>query len=432
MPENSITPSKARFSKYIGVYLAVILFLCSFGLGILVGQSIIVKKQLENENGQIEVSKVINFNRTMNRSDSVDFSQFWEVWDRIKAKYVSKDIKDVDLFYGAIEGLVYSLGDPYSVYMVPKVAEDFANDLSGEFEGIGAEIGIKSGQLTVVSPLADSPAEKAGLRAGDKIMAINKENTFGMDVNTAVGKIRGQAGTEVVLTITRNGAAKAFDVTIIRAKINVPSVTFEWKGDKVAYIRILQFNEDTSVIFDRYAQKAVNEKAKGIVLDLRNNPGGFLDAAVTMASEWVNEGAIVSEKSETGYSRDHETIGEHRLTGIRTIVLVNGGSASASEIVAGALKDHGQATVIGEKTFGKGSVQDFETFSDGSALKLTVAEWYTPAGKNINKEGIIPDIEVKQEWEKEGVNEDVMLDRAVDIIEGREVVPIVTATSSVQ
>ncbi len=430
MFERNVTPSKARFSKYIGIYLAIILFVSSFGLGILVGQSIIIKKQIENANGDVEISKVINFNRSVSRSDSIDFSQFWDVWDRIKEKYVYKDVKDADLFYGAIEGLVYSLGDPYSVYMVPKTAEEFAKDLSGEFEGIGAEIGIKNGQLTVVSPLADSPAEHAGLRAGDKIMAIDKENTFGMDVNMAVSKIRGEAGTEVTLLVTRNGAGKAFDIVIMRAKINVPSVTFEWKGDKIAYIRILQFNEDTDVIFDRFAQKLVDENAKGIILDMRNNPGGFLDAAVNMASEWVDEGMIVSEKSDTGYSRDHETIGEHRLSGIKTVVLVNGGSASASEIVAGALKDHGLADVIGEKTFGKGSVQDFETFPDGSALKLTVAEWYTPLGKNINKEGILPDVEIKQDWENEKVGEDVMLDRAIDIIEGREVLPADNSTST--
>ncbi|MCX6782079.1 MAG: S41 family peptidase [Candidatus Magasanikbacteria bacterium] len=432
MLEQNATPSKARFSKYVGIYLAIILFVSSFGLGILVGQSIIVKKQIENENGQVEINKVINFNRTINRSDSVDFSQFWDVWDRIKQKYVNKDVKDTDLFYGAIEGLVYSLGDPYSVYMIPKMADEFTKDLSGEFEGIGAEIGIKNGQLTVVSPLAESPAQRAGLRPGDKIMAINKENTFGMDVNMAVSKIRGQAGTEVTLTITRNGASKAVDIIIKREKINVPSVTFEWKGDKIAYVRILQFNEDTDVIFDRYAEKIVKEKAKGIILDMRNNPGGFLDAAVNMASEWVEDGMIVSEKSETGYSRDHETIGAHRLSGIKTTVLVNGGSASASEIVAGALKDHGQATVVGEKTFGKGSVQDFETFPDGSALKLTVAEWYTPAGKNINKEGIVPDIEIKQDWEKEKVGEDIMLERAINIMEGREVAPVSNSTTSIK
>ncbi|MDD2757749.1 MAG: S41 family peptidase [Patescibacteria group bacterium] len=418
---SSPSPVRKRFGKYVGIYLAVILFVVSFGLGILVGQLIVVKRQITNEQGEIEVNKVINFNRATNRSDSIEFNQFWEVWDKIKEKYVSsKDVKDADMFYGAVQGLVYSLGDPYSMYLVPKAAEEFTKDLSGELEGIGAEIGIKNNQLLVISPLADSPAEKAGLRPGDKILNIDKENTFGMDVNTAVGKIRGEAGTEVVLTISRDGAAKAFDVKIIRAKIIVPSVTFSWKGDKIAYIRILQFNEDTQGVFDRYVKKSIKEGAKGVVLDLRNNPGGFLDTAVSMASEWVSDGTIVSERAGDGTIRDHATIGEHRLDGVKTIVLVNGGSASASEIVAGALQDHKKATIIGEKTYGKGSVQDFETFSDGSALKLTVAEWLTPNGKNINKDGITPDVEFKEDWETEKVGEDKMLDRALTLIVGSE------------
>lgn len=414
------TPSKARFSKYIGIYLAIILFVCAFGLGVLAGQAYYVRKQIQNENGQVEISKVINLNRTLNNSDEVNFNQFWEIWDKIKQKYVNTDVKDVDLFYGAIEGMVYALGDPYSVYMVPKTADEFAKDLSGEFEGIGAEIGIKGGQLTVVSPLTDSPAEKAGLRAGDKILSIDKDSTFGMDVNTAVSKIRGKAGTEVALVITRDGAGKAFEVKITREKINVPSVNFSWQGDKIAYIRVLQFNEDTETDFDKYVSRLIKEGAKGIVLDLRNNPGGFLDTAVTMGSEWVDDGVIVSEKSENGYSKDHPVVGQHRLAGYKTVVLVNGGSASASEIVSGALQDHGKAIVLGEKTFGKGSVQDFETFDDGSALKLTVAEWYTPNGRNINKDGIRPDIEFKEDWENEKIGEDKMLEKALELLTAKQ------------
>lgn len=427
-----VSPSRARFGKYIGVYLAIILFVVSFGLGILVGQTIVVRRQITNEKGQVEVSKVINLNRSLNRSDSVEFAQFWDIWDRIKEKYVNKDIKDIDLFYGAIQGLVYSLGDPYSLYMVPKVAEEFTKDLSGEFEGIGAEIGIKNDSLTVISPLTDSPAEKAGLHPGDKILAINDENTFGMDVNTAVNKIRGKAGTEVILLISRDGASDAFEVKIVRAKITVPSVTFSWKGDKIAYIRILQFNEDTDAIFEKSVDRAVNEGAKGVILDLRNNPGGFLDTAVTMASEWVDGGIIVSEKSGEGTSRDHESFGEHRLRGVRTVVLVNGGSASASEIVAGALQDHKKATLIGEKTFGKGSVQDFESFPDGSALKITVAEWYTPNGNNINKEGITPDVIFKEDWQNEKIGEDKMLDKAIEVISAAEFPPKLSPATSTE
>ena len=206
---------------------------------------------------------------------------------------------------------------------------------------------------------------------------------------------------------------------------------FSWKDNKIAYIRILQFNEDTESLFDKYAAKAANDGARGIVLDLRNNPGGFLDAAVSMASEWVDNGAIVSEKNETGsVNQAHDTTGKHRLNGIKTVVLVNGGSASASEIVSGALQDHNKATIVGEKTFGKGSVQDFETFSDGSALKLTVAEWYTPNGKNINKDGITPDIKFVEDWDNEKVGEDKMLDKALNLLSASVWPPVKDATST--
>ncbi|MFA5127950.1 MAG: S41 family peptidase [Patescibacteria group bacterium] len=430
MPETNIAPSRARFKKYIGVYFAVILFVAAFGLGLLTGQMLIVKKQTTDANGEISISKVLNLNRSINKSDSVDFNQFWEVWDTVKSKYVNKDVKDADLFYGAIQGLVYSLGDPYSMYMVPTVADEFAKDLSGEFEGIGAEIGIKGEQLMIVCPLADSPAEKAGLHAGDKILAIDATSTYGLDVNTAVNYIRGEAGSVVTLTISRDGLSDAFDVKITRQKINVPSVEFSWKGDKIAYIRILQFNEDTESLFDKYTNKLTSEGAKGIVLDLRNNPGGFLDAAVSMASEWVDNGVIVSEKSDNGVDNQHLTSGKHLLNGIKTVVLVNGGSASASEIVSGALQDHGLATIIGEKTFGKGSVQDFQTFTDGSALKLTVAEWYTPNGRNINKDGIAPDIKLVEDWTNEKIGEDKMLDKALDLLSASLWPPVKDATTT--
>jgi carboxyl-terminal processing protease len=426
-------PSRTRFKKYVGVYLGIIFFIVAFGLGFLTGQTLFIKKQTTGEDGNVSIAKVLNLNRALNNSDSVDFEQFWEVWDRIKEKYVKDDVSETDLFYGAIEGMVYALGDPYSMYMTPVVADEFAKDLSGELEGIGAEIGIKNGQIVVVSPLADSPAEKAGLRAGDKILAIDSTSTYGLDVNTAVSYIRGEAGSEVLLTISRDGLTDAFEIKITRQKINVPSIMFSWKDNNIAYIRILQFNEDTENLFAKYADTAAKGGAKGIVLDVRNNPGGFLDAAISMASEWVTDGVIVSEKSENGnLDYEHLTSGKHRLNGIHTVVLVNGGSASASEIVAGALQDHEQAIVLGEQTYGKGSVQDFETFSDGSALKLTVAEWYTPNGKNINQDGITPDIEFVEDWDNEAVGEDQALDKAIELINGSIWPPEIDATTTIE
>jgi carboxyl-terminal processing protease len=311
----------------------------------------------------------------------------------------------------------------------------------------------------VISPLPDSPAEKAGLRPGDKIFNIDKESTSGMDVGAAVGKIRGKANTKVVLTIIREGQTKSEDVSITRSKINVPSVMFSVKENSIAYMRVMQFNEDTVPQMNKYIKQLKALPAKAIILDLRNNPGGYLDAAIEMGSQWITNGVVVSEKGKDGQSKDHQTFGQHPLAGIKTVVLVNKGSASASEIVAGALQDtkngvligeqtfgqhplagiktvvlvnKGSASaseivagalqdtkngvLIGEQTFGKGSVQDFQTFPDGSALKLTIAEWFTPNGKNINKEGVKPDIEVKEDWENEKIGEDTVLSKAFEVI----------------
>jgi len=395
--------------------LSVILFIISFGMGVIVDKTWYVKKQITNSEGEIQLEKVLNLNRSLNRS-SLDFNQFWDVWDKVKSKYVKQPVTEQDMFYGAIQGMVMSLGDPYSLYFPPKAADEFAKDLSGELEGIGAEIGVKENQLVVVAPLPDSPAEKAGLRSGDKILDIDKESTFGMDVNTAVSKIRGKAGTKVTLTITRDGLTKATEVTITRLKINVPSILFSIKPNNITYLRVMQFNDDTTGKLNKYIKEIRFRGSKGIVLDLRNNPGGYLSAAIEMASEWVVSGVVVSEKGMEGQNKEHETQGPHRLSGIKTIVLINKGSASASEIVAGALQDSKNAILIGEQTFGKGSVQDFETFPDGSALKLTVAEWFTPNGRNINKEGIKPDIEIKQDWEKEKIGEDIILSKALELI----------------
>ena len=424
------SPIKARAHKYVGVYLAIIIFIFSFGSGVLVGRAWYVKKQITNERGNIDINKVLNLNRSLNRSDSVDFNQFWEVWDKVKDKYVKQPVNDVDLFYGAIQGLVLSLGDPYSLYFPPKAAAEFTRDLSGELEGIGAEIGIKNNQLMIISPLVGSPAERAGLRPGDNIVAIDKKDTFGIDVNTAVSRIRGAAGSQVVLTIKGTGVQGFKEITITRAKIDVPAVALSWKNNDIAYLRVMQFNDNTWSEFDSAVKQIKRRRARGVILDLRNNPGGYLDAAVEMASEWVREGVVVSQRGKSGIAETRTARGDHRLDGARTVVLVNGGSASASEIVAGALQDHEKAIVVGEKTFGKGSVQDFEVFPDGSALKLTVAEWLTPDGKNINEQGIAPDIEVKQDWEKEKIGEDAMVERAVQLIVSNASIPTSTTATT--
>lgn len=410
------SPIKTRASRYVNVYLGVIGAVLLFGGGVLTGQAIYVRKNIVNDQGEVSIEKVVNINRNLNKSKSVDFEQFWEVWDMVKKNYVKQPVKDTDLFYGALQGMVAGLGDPYSMYFPPQAASEFTKSLSGEFSGIGAEIGVKNDQLLIIAPLPETPASKAGLRAGDKILAIDDRSTLGMDVSTAVEFIRGPATSSVKLTILREGWQKPNDFNIHRAKINVPAVMFSMKPDNIAYFRVMQFNENTDPEFDRYIKEAKAKGARGVVLDLRNNPGGYLDSAVTMASEWIADGKIVSEKFSDGKTKDRTTEGLHRLSGMKTVVLINKGSASASEIVAGALKDHKVATILGETTFGKGSVQDFQTLPDGSAIKVTVAEWLTPNGNNINEKGIAPDVEFKEDLENQGVGEDKMLDRALQIL----------------
>lgn len=411
-----MSQNNKKLLRFINVCLGTVSTFLVFGLGVLAGQAMFVKRAITNENGNVSIDKVVNLNRSLNHSDSVDFNQFWEVWDQVKKKYVKQPVKDSDLFYGAIQGMVAGLGDPYSVYFTPEAAAEFNKSLTGEFSGIGAEIGIKNNQLVIISPLPDTPAEKAGLKPGDKILMIDQRSTFGMDVNTAVENIRGPATSTVKLNILRTGWDKSKDFVIHRAKINVPSVMFSMKPGNVAYLRIMQFNDNTIPQLNKYISDIQNKKASGIILDLRGNPGGYLDAAVEMASEWVKDGKIVSERFSGGDENIHYSDGLHRLAGIKTVVLVNKGSASASEIVAGALQDNRAGTVVGEQTFGKGSVQDYQILPDGSALKVTVAEWYTPNGNNINEKGITPDVEVKEDVEKEAVGEDVMIDKALELL----------------
>lgn len=377
--------------KSLFLSIGFISILLSFGLGFFAGTVKDLHQSLLNEQGQVEISKVIDL-YSKSRSSEVNFDQFWKVWDMIKKNYVHQPVDELKLFYGALQGLVAGLEDPYSVYFPPPKAQEFIRDLSGEFEGIGAEIGKKDNLLTIISPLPESPAERAGIKPGDKIYAIDDEDAITLSVEEAVKKIRGPHGTEVKLTISSNGPEESRDVKIKRDKILVPTITWEKKDAGISYLRISYFNEDTTAQF----RKAVNEilalSPKGLILDMRSNPGGYLDTSVMVASEWIKEGVIVRERFHDKTVKEYTSLGTHRLAGVPTVVLVDEGTASGSEIVAGALQDYDLARLVGQKTFGKGSVQNLEPLPDGSALKLTIANWFTPKDRAIDKEGITPDI----------------------------------------
>jgi carboxyl-terminal processing protease len=299
--------------------------------------------------------------------------------------------------------------------MDPELTTEFYQDLAGTFEGIGAEVGKRDDMITIVAPLEGMPAQKAGLRAGDKVYAINGESALGLTVTQAVKKIRGPKGTTVTLTIIR-GEAKPFDVEIVRDKIVIASVETEMRSDGYYVIRITNFNDDTEALFNQAINDILTKSPKGIILDLRNNPGGYLETAVFVASEWIEDGLVVAEQFGENRRNEHFSNQRARLKDFATVVLINEGSASASEIVAGALRDYKEATIIGMKSFGKGSVQAVKDLSDGSSLKLTVAHWLTPAGDQINEKGIEPDITVDFTEEDIKNEKDPQFDRALEFL----------------
>jgi carboxyl-terminal processing protease len=338
----------------------------------------------------------------------LDLSMMWTVKNKLSQMFLEKDkMKDSDMVQGAIVGMVQSLGDPYTMYLPPKDNKNANEDLAGEFGGVGISLGFKDKNLAVMSPLPKTPAERAGLMAGDLILKItDKEkkidkDTTGLALSEAVDLIRGKVGTEVTLKMYREGKQGTWDVTLKRDNIVVASIELEFKeqnGKKVAWVKLYKFSDRLYKEWSDIVSRIKAENTAGIVLDLRNNPGGFLQASVMVASDFLKEGVVVSQQSSNGtkesYSVD-KTLG--RLLDYKMVVLVNGGSASASEILAGALKDYKRALLVGEKTFGKGTVQQPEDFPDGSGLHVTVARWLLPSGKNIHKVGVDPDVEVKYE-----------------------------------
>lgn len=345
-------------------------------------------------------------------SDTLDLSSVQKTFQALKANFDGK-IDTAALIDGASRGMVAAAGDRYTVFMDKTEADEFNKELSGEVSGIGAEIGMRSNQPTIVRVLTDSPAEKAGLKAGDTIVKVNDESTQDATNDQVAAKIRGDAGTSVKLTVLRGTETKEF--TITRAKLNNPSVRWEVK-DNVGIITMTRFDTDTAELARTAAKEFKAQNVKAVVLDLRDNGGGYLDAAKGVASLWLKDKTIVTEKRGDAVTGTEKSIGDSLLAGVKTVVLVNGGSASASEIVSGALQDYKVATLIGEKTFGKGSVQQIINLADGRVLKVTIAKWYTPNGKNITKEGITPDKSVEMTSADINAGKDPQMDAAMEFL----------------
>lgn len=350
-----------------------------------------------------------------------DYSSVDHLYDALKSNF-DGSLSKPQLLDGIKSGLVEAAGDSYTEYFNPKEAQEFNQQLSGSFTGIGAELGADDeGRIVVVAPLAGYPAAKAGLKPQDLIVGIDGQTTAGISVSDAVRKIRGPADTQVKLTIVRSNS-QPFDITITRVKITLPSVETEVQ-DGIGYIKISQFTNQTTGLVNQAARDFRDQSVKGIVLDLRGNPGGYLDSAIAVSSFWLDSGKVVVTERRGGLVLSTKrSSGQHPFKGMPTVVLIDGGSASASEITAGALRDNNAATLVGSQTFGKGSVQKVEKLVDGGELKVTIARWYTPGGKNIDKQGLSPDIEVTisdEDQEDQEAARDPQKDKAYEILHAK-------------
>lgn len=370
-----------------------------------------------------QLSKLIDTDAPRDKSE-VDFGIFWEVWSLLEQDYIDQEKLNADeMVHGAIQGMTASLGDPYTMYLPPELNERSAADLAGAFYGVGIELGYVDGILAAIAPLAGTPADKAGIRAGDLIINVKDEakgldeSTEGWSLNKAVENIRGPKDSPVILTIVREGEDEPFEVTIYRGEIVVKSVEVEFvesAGKRVAHIKLSRFGERTNSEWDEVVSQVVAQKSSidGVVLDMRNNPGGFFNDAIYISSEFIKSGVVVSQK-DIDQQQDYLAEGKGRLVGVPVEVLVNKGSASASEIVAGALRDQLQAKLVGQQTFGKGTVQDRRELSNGGGIHITIARWLLPSGEWIHDEGIPVDVEVEQDYETEA---DEQLLKAIEVL----------------
>lgn len=340
-----------------------------------------------------------------------------EVVKAIKENYVEK-VDEKKLAEGAAKGAVEALGDPYSHYFDRTHYRIFKENTSGYFYGVGIQITVKDGYPVVVTPLENTPAYRAGIQSGDVIIKVDGKSVKGVPLDSVVGMIRGERGTTVVLTIKRKGEKKPLEFKLKREKIELKNVSSKMIDDDIGYIRLHTFDENTSKEVRDQTEKLINEGAKGLIIDLRNNPGGLLNEAVLVSSLFIQKGVIVSVKSRDGkeeiYRAVHGIHGIGKAFDLPLVVLVNGGSASASEIFAGAIRDHKRGVLVGEKTFGKGSVQNMIPLSNGAGLILTTAKYFTPSGESIHEKGITPDIVVK--GTKDLSKSDPQLDKAIEVL----------------
>jgi len=414
---------KIKLKTVRNIALGLVFLVLTFGAGFGFGQKSI---------GKIEKKDY----RHAGTDNIIDLDLFWDVWSRLDKNFFDREKLDYEkMRYGAIKGMVASLGDPYTVFLTPQENKESKDELLGQFEGIGAQLGIKDKSIVIVAPLEGTPAYKAGIIAGDIILKVDGKNTYGWTLPQAVNKIRGPKGSKVVLNILHPGADKPVDIPIIRGTIEVKSVdtkvflrspddkeaqelTNLLAVNKIAYLRLSRFGDDTKIEWEKEVKKIANSFSQGqiigLIFDLRNNPGGYLSGAVDIASEFIAQGIIVKQEKSNGSVQTFSVSRKGKLTNIPLIILVNEGSASASEIVAGALDDYDKGTLVGKKTFGKGSIQESIDLSEGAGIHITTAKWILPKGRYINEKGIEPNIEV--ELDEEDLERDTQLRHAIELM----------------
>jgi carboxyl-terminal processing protease len=367
---------------------------------------------LGKQTGPLNLNQYASTNQEL--PQDLSYQSVEEVYDKLRERYAG-DLERKALINGMKSGLVSAADDPFTQYLDAEAATRLEQNLEGEFGGIGAEIGRRDGQLVIVAPLEGTPADEAGLQPQDAIVAVDGDNASEWTIQKAVKRIRGEEGTDVTLTIVRDNQSR--DVTITRGQIDTPSVKSEMKEGDIGYIELTQFSQDSAQEFHRAASQLQQQGAESIIVDVRNNTGGYLEAGINITSEFLESGTVITEQRRDGevLSTERASSGG-KLMGVPAVVLINGGSASASEIMAGALRDHDAATLVGQQTFGKGSVQDLAEFSDGGVLKVTIARWYTPDGSNIAEEGISPDKKVEASREEIQNGNDPQLQQALDVL----------------
>jgi carboxyl-terminal processing protease len=371
------------------------------------------------------LNNILNKDSSISESGAVDFAPFWKAWNLINEKYVptngttTEKVSDQTRVWGAISGMVDSLGDPYTTFFPPAEAKAFNEEISGNFEGVGMEVGQTDGVLTVIAPLKNTPAYKAGIKSGDKIIQIDKTLTNTLTVDQAISMIRGKSGTTVNLVISRSGVKDLLHIAVVRGVIDIPTLDTEIKGD-VFVIHLYNFSANSANLFRNALRQFIESGKTKMVIDLRGNPGGYLDAAVDMASWYLPLGSVIVQEDHrnntdnTIYRSKGYNIFNNNL---KLVILIDGGSASASEILSGALRDHNIATLVGTQSFGKGSVQELVDITPETSLKITIAKWLTPNGISISHQGLTPDMVVKLDEAEFAKGIDTQMDAAMQLLD---------------